>query len=285
MTTTNEKAGMTRDPIVPRIARLRSRQREVPGVTTLSFELEDSETGAVHGEPGQFNMLTAFGVGEAAISISGKIVPGRFVHTVRDVGAVSHALSELRKGDAIGLRGPFGTGWPITENKGRDIVVVAGGVGLAPLRPALYRLLAQRRDFGRIVILCGARHPRDVLFLRELEKWQRNGVAEVEITVDHTTEDWHGHVGVVTKLIANAGLDPAHSTAFICGPEIMMRFAVKALIQAGLGEDALYLSMERNMKCAVGFCGHCQFGPTFICRDGPVFRYDRISKLLWIKEL
>lgn len=270
------------DPMLPRIARLRARKREITGVTTLTFEMEEDADG---GLPGQFNMLTAFGVGEAAISISGHIAPGRFVHTVRDVGAVSHALSALRTGDEIGLRGPFGTGWPLGETKGRDVVIVAGGLGLAPLRPALYHLLENRRDYGRLVLLCGARHPQDVLFLREMEKWQRKGEAEVEITVDHSTGSWHGHVGVVTKLVANAGLEPARSTALVCGPEVMMRFAVKALRQAGLDEEAIYLSMERNMKCAVGLCGHCQFGPTFVCREGPVFRYDRLGNLLWTKEL
>lgn len=278
----DEMTAISFDPMLPRIARLRSRKREIPGVTTLTFEMEEDADG---GEPGQFNMLTAFGVGEAAISISGHIAPGRFVHTVRDVGAVSHALSGLHKGDAIGVRGPFGTGWPIDKARGRDIVIVAGGLGLAPLRPALYHFLAKRRDYGRLVLLCGARHPGDVLFLREMEKWQRKGEAEVEITVDHSTGDWHGHVGVVTKLIAKAGLEPERSTALICGPEVMMRFAIKALLQAGLDEEAIYLSMERNMKCAVGFCGHCQFGPAFVCRNGPVFRYDRIGGLLWTKEL
>ena len=282
MTMANDMTAVVHDDMVPRIARLHARKREIHGVETLTFEMEDGQAG---GLPGQFNMLTAFGVGEAAISISGHIAPDRFVHTVRDVGAVSHALTSLRKGDAIGLRGPFGTGWPVEESKGRDIVIIAGGVGLAPLRPALYHLLSKRRDYGRVILLCGARHPDDVLFLSEMEKWSARDEVEIEITVDHATEDWHGHVGVVTKLIANGHFDPSRSTAFICGPEIMMRFAVRALCEAGFEDETLYLSMERNMKCAVGLCGHCQFGPTFICRDGPVFRYDRIRDLLWIKEL
>ena len=272
------------DPMLPLVARVRRRRRDGPQVWTLDLEAE----GAGHSPfaPGQFNMLTAFGVGEVPISLSGDPAePGRLVHTIRAVGPVSAALARLGRGGAVGLRGPFGAGWPMAEAAGRDVVVVAGGLGLAPLRPALYRLLAERGRYGNIVLLYGTRSPDEILFRREIEAWRRRLDIDIEVTVDHALGDWHGHVGVVTTLIPRASFDPLHAIALVCGPEVMMRFAIAALREAGLAEEAIYLSMERNMKCAVGFCGHCQFGPVFVCRDGPVFRYDRLRGLLAIKEI
>jgi len=271
------------DPMLPRVARVLARRRDGPDVWTLDIEEEGGGTGFA---PGQFNMLTAFGVGEAPISISGDAAsPNRQVHTIRDVGPVSGALARLKPGDPLGLRGPFGVGWPMTEAEGQDVVVVAGGLGLAPLRPALYHLLAERERFGRIVLLYGTRSPGDILFRRELESWRRRLDVDIEVTVDHAGGDWRGHVGVVTTLIPRSAFDSANAIALVCGPEIMMRFAIVALRDVGLADEAIYLSMERNMKCAVGLCGHCQFGPDFVCRDGPVFRYDRLSRLIGLKEI
>ena len=272
-------------PLTPRKARLRKRTREAPGVFTLDVSLDDASGGSMAFAPGQFNMLTVFGVGEVPISISGDPDrPERLLHTVRGVGTVSNALNGMEPGAFLGLRGPFGTGWPMQEALERDVVIVAGGLGLAPLRPALFALAAERDRFGRIVVLYGTRSPADILFHRELERWRQRLALDIEITVDHAPPGWRGHVGVVTTLIARAAFDPMHSVAFVCGPEIMMRFAIKALGDAGIGADATYLSMERNMKCAAGFCGHCQFGPTFVCKDGPVMRYDRVRHLLALKE-
>lgn len=275
--------------MLPRVARVRRRRRDGPQVWTLEIEAEEAAAGGF--VPGQFNMLTVFGVGEVSISLSGDpAAPDHLVHTIRDVGAVSSALSRLRPGAALGLRGPFGAGWPMEEAAGRDVVVVAGGLGLAPLRPALYRLFAERARYGRIVLLYGTRSPDDILFRRELEGWRGRLDAEVEVTVDHVKQagadtDWHGHVGVVTTLIPRCTFDPVRTVALVCGPEVMMRFAIGALSDAGVAESDIYLSMERNMKCAVGFCGHCQFGPVFVCRDGPVFPYARLRGLLSLKEL
>jgi len=272
------------DPMLPRIARVRRRRRDGPDVWTLDVEPEVTPDAAF--APGQFNMLTVFGVGEVPISFSGDpIRPGRLVHTVRSVGPVSTALTQLGPGEVVGLRGPFGVGWPMAEAIGRDVVVVAGGLGLAPLRPALYRLLAERSRFGKIVLLYGTRRPEEILFRRELEEWRRRLDIHVEVTVDHAVGDWYGQVGVVTTLIPRASFDPPNAIALVCGPEIMMRFATAALRDAGVAEEAIYVSMERNMKCAIGLCGHCQFGPVFVCRDGPVFRYDRIRSLLRVKEI
>jgi NAD(P)H-flavin reductase len=211
--------------------------------------------------------------------------PGPLIHTIRAVGPVSGALTRLRPGAAIGLRGPFGVGWPMAEAEGRDVVVVAGGLGLAPLRPALYHLLANRGRFGRILLLYGTRSPEDILFRRELEAWRRRLDIGIEVTVDRAFSDWRGHVGVVTMLIPRAAFDSPNAIALVCGPEVMMRFAVAALRDAGIEDDSIYLSLERNMKCAIGLCGHCQLGPTFVCRDGPVFRHDRLRGLLAVKEL
>jgi NAD(P)H-flavin reductase len=273
--------------MAPCVARVRRRRRDAPQVWTLDLEVDDGDgTKNFPFAPGQFNMLTVFGVGEVPISLSGDPAkPGCLVHTVRAVGAVSGALARLGPGDPVGLRGPFGAGWPMTEAAGRDVVIVAGGLGLAPLRPALHQLLAGRARYGKIVLLYGARSPDDILFRREIESWRRRLDIEIEVTVDHATSEWHGHVGVVTTLITRADFDPPHAIALVCGPEVMMRFAIAALRHSGLGDQSIYLSMERNMKCAIGFCGHCQFGPVFVCRDGPVFRHDRVQSLLALKEI
>ncbi len=268
--------------MVPRIASVRHRRLDGPETWTL--EIEDETFGGSF-VPGQFNMMTAFGVGEVAISLSGDPNKADLMHTVRAVGPVTAALTRLKPGDALGLRGPFGMGWPIAEMADCDVVIVAGGLGLAPLRPVLYHLVAKRERYGSIALLYGTRCPDDILYRRELEAWRGKFDLEVETTVDHADMTWHGHVGVVTTLIPRADFDPLNTIALVCGPEIMMRFAIAALKDAGVADETIYVSMERNMKCAVAFCGHCQFGPVFVCRDGPVFRCDRVRPLLGLKEL
>jgi NAD(P)H-flavin reductase len=231
-------------------------------------------------------MVYLFGQGEVAISISGD--PGRtdtIVHTIRAVGPITGGLGALRRGDPVGIRGPFGSAWPVDSAKGCDVVVVAGGVGLAPLRPAICHLLSNRSDYGSISVLYGTRTPEDLLFARQLERWRGRFDLHVEVTVDTARAGWGGDVGVVTTLVPRAQFDPARAVAFICGPEVMMRFALRALTARGIPSDRLFISMERNMKCAVGFCGHCQLGPTFICKDGPVFRYDRLAPWFGVREL
>jgi NAD(P)H-flavin reductase len=266
----------------PRPLRVTRVRREAADVVTLDL-LPASSLAFV---PGQFNMLYVFGLGEVAVSISGDPVDtDRIVHTVRAVGAVSGALTRLRRDAVVGVRGPYGSGWPVAEAEGSDVVIVAGGLGLAPLRPAIYRVLAQRRHYGTVTVLYGARGPADILYRRELEAWRRRLDIDIEVTVDHAGADWRGNVGVVPALIPRVSFDPRHAVAFICGPEIMMRFTVAALRERGLAAEQIYLSMERHMKCAVGLCGRCQFGPLFICRDGPVFRYDRIAPMLGVREI
>jgi len=272
------------DPMLPLCARVRHRRQEGPDVWSLEIDLDGAQIPAFL--PGQFNMLSVFGIGEVPISMSGDPADtSRLIHTVRAVGAVSQALVGLHADDVIGLRGPFGAAWPMAEAEGHDVIVLAGGLGLAPLRPALYRLLAERERYGKIWLYYGTRGPDNILFHQELHAWRGRFDMDVEVTVDHAPPAWHGHVGVVTTLIPRARLDPARTIALVCGPEIMMRFAITALGDAGLQDDSIYLSMERNMKCAIGLCGHCQFGPVFICRDGPVFRYDRVRGMLALKEI
>ena len=266
---------------IPIVARVRSRRRETPDTWTLSIDAD-----GLAFEPGQFNMLYAFGIGEIPVSFSGDPgAAGPLIHTVRAVGSASQAITRLKSGDAIGLRGPFGTAWPVDESAGSDVLVIAGGLGLAPLRPAIYRLLAERERYGHVVVLYGTRSPADVLFRREIESWRRRRDMTIEVTVDHADAEWHGHVGVVTKLIDRVSFDPDHAVALVCGPEIMMRFSANAVQAAGIALERIYLSMERNMKCAIGQCGHCQIGPTLVCRDGAVMRYDRVRPMLTVREL
>jgi NAD(P)H-flavin reductase len=252
------------------------------GVTTLEL----TPTSAFGFVPGQFNMLYMFGLGEVAISLSGDPAEeNRVVHTVRGVGAVSQAIIRLRRNDVLGVRGPYGSYWPVLDSEGSDVVIVAGGLGLAPLRPVIYHLLAHRERYDRIVVLYGARGPADILYRQELEAWRRRLDVDIAVTVDHAAADWRGNVGVVPGLIPGAAVNPDHAVAMVCGPEIMMRFTIDALRQRGLAMDQIFVSMERNMKCATGSCGHCQFGPAFVCRDGPVFRFDRIAQFFNIREI
>jgi NAD(P)H-flavin reductase len=272
------------DPLVPLAYRVRRARRELPDIATL--ELVALEGEAPSFLPGQFNMLYAFGVGEAAISMSGDPTQaGVFVHTVRDVGAVSGALARLGVGAVLGLRGPFGTAWPAAAAEGSDVVIVAGGLGLAPLRPAIYQVLANRARYGHVAILYGARNPNEILYRNELENWRHRLDIDLLVTVDHADTSWHGDVGVVPKLIPRAGFDPDHTVAMVCGPEVMMRFTASALLGAGVPATQIHLSMERDMKCAIGLCGHCQFGPDFICKDGPVMRYDHIASVLSVRQI
>jgi NAD(P)H-flavin reductase len=207
------------------------------------------------------------------------------IHTIRSVGIVSNALADLRPGQTVGLRGPFGTPWPVKAGYDRNLLIVAGGIGLAPLRPAVYHALANRESYRRVTLLYGSRTPNDLLYWKELEKWRARFDFEVHVTVDSARPEWRGNVGVVTRLFRAANLEPETTTAMVCGPEVMMRLSVRGLVQRGIGTDHIYVSMERNMKCAMGFCGHCQFGSEFICKDGPVFQYSKVEKLIGVREL
>lgn len=274
------------DPMLPNRYRIRGAWPEIAGVTSMDLTPVDGTAATFL--PGQFNMLYVFGVGEIAISISGNPAePGRLIHTTRSVGAVSAALTSLREGDMLGVRGPFGSAWPVAAQTGRHIVFVAGGLGLAPLRPAIYHVLEHRDQYAGMTLVYGARSPAELLYADEIKAWKSRFDTEVEVTVDHARPSWTGRVGVVTTSLerALAGIDCAGVSAFLCGPEIMMRFSAMSLADAGVAPDRVWISMERNMKCAIGFCGHCQFGPDFVCRDGPVFRQDHVARRLSVKEV
>lgn len=263
------------------------KRKETQDVVTLTLKPRDDRATSTFLPaflPGQFSMLYAFGAGEVPISISGSPeVQNELTYTIRSVGAVTRWLNSRKKGEAIGVRGPFGSYWPLEESSGKDVILIAGGLGLAPLRSVIYTILIHRSSFGRVSLLYGSRTPEDVLYHRELEKWGEN--IDVHITVDVAPSSWKGHVGVVTKLISRVTGDAKNTIVFICGPEIMMRFSVRELGQYGVSTENIFLAMERNMKCATGFCGHCQFGPTFVCKDGPIFRYDKIRRFFETREI
>lgn len=253
---------------------------------TATLWLEPVATAPFDFAPGQFTMLHAFGVGEVPVSVSGDPGdPGVLQHTVRDVGAVSHALATAPVGTVLGVRGPFGSGWDAGSGRGGDLVVVAGGIGLAPLRPAVLEVCADRAAFGRVVVLYGARSPDDLLFTDDLVGWSRDHDVDVQVIVDNGRSGWSGPVGLVTRLVARAEFTPSRATALVCGPEVMMRFSAAALLDRGVPASRIRLSMERNMKCGVGLCGHCQLRELLLCVDGPVLGYDVLAPLMARAEL
>jgi NAD(P)H-flavin reductase len=260
-------------------------KKETHDTFTLELRQTDGDSG-FNFEPGQFNMLYMHGIGEVPISISGD--PGdksRIVHTIRAYGSVTSKMMTLRKEDMIGVRGPFGSHWPIEKLKGYDILLIAGGIGIAPLRPALYHILQNRDKYGKVLLLYGERTPGDLLYRRQLEQWRGRFDLEVDVTVDSAREGWRGNVGFVTALISRIDVDALHTYAMVCGPEIMMYYTIQELRAKALEENQIYISMERNMKCGVGFCGHCQLGPVFVCKDGPVFLYSDAKHLFRKREM
>ena len=271
--------------MLPQLYQVSRVKRELYNTVTLELKSTNGSNGFSFA-PGQFNMLYVHGVGEVPISISGDPLEMKtVVHTTRAVGAVSNAICKLLSGATVGLRGPFGIGWPTNFSEGKDVVIVAGGIGLAPLRPVIYHLLNHREKYKKVVILYGARTPEGILYRKELEKWRARFDMEVHLTVDRAFTEWRGNVGVITTLIPKISIDPQNSVAMVCGPEIMMHFTIMDLQKTGIPTDKIFVSMERNMKCGIGLCGHCQYGPKFICKDGPVFPFDKIKNLFSIREL
>lgn len=274
----------TPDPVVPVPCAIAAARRE--SHDTFTLEIDPSPIPGFSFRPGQFDMLYVFGAGEIPVSISGDPgAPRRLVHTIRVVGGVTRAMERLRRGDTIGVRGPYGEPWPVERAEGRDLLLMAGGIGLAPLRPVLFAVARMRRAFGRVVLLYGARTPADVLFRPDLERFRDQTGIDVLVTVDRATAVWPGDVGVVTSLLSRARFDPANAVAMLCGPEVMMRFAIVELQRRGVDPRNVVISAERNMKCGIGVCGHCQLGPLLVCRDGPVFEFARVRPFLEIREL
>ncbi len=274
-----------RSAMTPRTHRVVSRRRETADTWTLALEPLPGQKLPLFA-PGQFGMLYAFGVGEVPISVSGAATaldPLRC--TVRAVGSVSSTLCATAPGDLVGLRGPYGSAWPLADAVAGDVVIVAGGLGLAPLRPAIHHVLAHRNEYERVIVCYGGRSAAEMLFVPELEEWRGRFDLDVDVIVDIAGPDWHGKVGVVTKLVELAAFDPNNTIAMMCGPEVMLRFAALTLVTRGVSKERVYISMERNMHCAIAQCGHCQFGPVFLCREGPVQRYDLIEPWLKVQEL
>jgi len=270
------------DQMTPIPFRVRSVREELSHTFTLELE---PPNGGLEFRPGQFTMIYAFGIGEVPISISSSSSKATTIlQTIRRTGAVTHALGRLKSGDYVGIRGPFGTPWPMQQIKGRDLLIIGGGIGLAPLRPAIYQAIENRSDYERLVVLYGTRTPDDILFARELREWGERTDITTMITVDAADRGWNGAVGVVTRLIGRVGFDPANTTALVCGPEIMMTVTAERLIDgSSVAPEDIYVTMERNMKCAIGVCGHCQFGGKFICTNGAVFQYPAVAELFDIK--
>ncbi len=254
---------------------------------TVTLLLEPVGVAAQRFQAGQFMMLYSFGVGEVAISVSGDPTANSDVleHTIRAVGAVSGALHDIGIGGVIGVRGPFGVGWDLASATGNDLVIVGGGVGLAPLRSVILGALAARADYRRVILVTGARTPSNILFGREQNDWKTTGSVELHQTVDHPEPGWTGRIGFVTEPLAQLRLEPGRTTAFLCGPEPMMRFCAHALLRKGIAATDIRVALERNMQCGVARCGHCQLGPLLLCRDGPVVDYAVAEPLLAVREL
>lgn len=272
---------------LPMPARIIAVKRENFNTRTFTLELVDPALRkAMRWRPGQFNMLYVPGVGEAAISISSDSEqPHLLHHTIRSVGYVTRAINQLPLGSIVGLRGPFGTGWPIEKLKGRDVVLLTGGIGLAPLRPVIYWLLNHRDQCGRVVLLYGCRTPDDQLYADELAAWADDERLDVLVTVDNATEQWHGPVGVVTNLLRRIKVNADRTIVMVCGPRILNRVAAWNFLQHHVPPSQVYISLERNMNCGFGLCGHCQYGRKFVCRDGPVFCFEEIADIFAKEEI
>lgn len=266
-------------PYLPQMAEVRRAEK----LTELEkfFALRFPDGRALGHQPGQFVEVSLFGIGEAPISICSSPTDSEgFELCVRASGSVTNALHRLEAGSQVGIRGPFGRGYPMSEMEGSDVLVVAGGIGLAPLRSVIRYVLANREKYGRLIILYGAKHPSELLFTEELRDWEQREDAELHLTVDRPDEAWKGHVGVITTLFPRLTLQAAQTFAVVTGPPIMYRFVLLELLGKGIPLDQILFSLERRMKCGIGKCGHCQINGKYCCQDGPVFTFPEL-KVLW----
>jgi NAD(P)H-flavin reductase len=264
--------------LVPIPAEIVEKRTETRGIYTFRLRVRDeAKRPWFRFCPGQFNMLYVFGVGEVPISIASDPDDSDVLdHTVRIVGNVTGVLERLNAGDVVGLRGPYGSSWPLDEARGRDVILITGGLGCAPVVSVISYIARRREQFGALKILHGIKAPKDLLYRERFRAWAAHPNTEVHLTTDHPDRRWRHHTGVVTGLLDELTIDPANSVVMMCGPEGMMRAAAAHLFKAGMPAERVYVSVERNMKCAVGLCGHCQMGSEFVCKTGPVFRYDVI---------
>jgi sulfite reductase subunit B len=271
---------MHENPYKPAAAVIKKIKKNTYDTTTYTLSFDDPKVSSEYSfQPGQFNMLTLFGIGEAPISISSDAEEDTFNHTIRHVGNVTHALAKLKEGDKVWVRGPYGNGWPVNLLNGKNVLVVAGGIGLAPLRPVVTQLVKYPEKYGKVEILYGARTPADMLYTDEFEDWRKS--LKLYLTVDMVPDgsQWNDQVGVVTTLFNAMETKPANTIVLTCGPEIMMKFVVKGLLERGFTPEQLYVSLERRMSCGIKKCGNCQIGSKFVCQDGPVFAFAELLVL------
>lgn len=265
---------------VPEIATIEEIKDEIVDVKTFYLKFDNKEIdGNFKFKSGQFIMCTIFGAGEFAVSLPPSPENDRFHITVRRIGKVTNALHDLQVGDKVGIRGPFGNGFPFEEIKGKNVIYVAGGIGLIPLRSSIVHVLQHRSDFGRILLLYGSRSPQDLMYQYMLEQWQKIEGFETFITVDNGTPEWKGNVGIITTLFNKVEIPVENTVAFVCGPPVMFNAVIKELMQRGIKDDMIISTLERHMKCGVGKCQHCAIGRTLVCTDGPVYTYRQIKTL------
>ena len=273
------RPSMEEQPYLPLLARIRRVEQTTAMEKVFTIELPDGRS--LGHRPGQFVEVSAFGVGEAPISItsSPSRSNGTFELCVRQAGDVTGALHRLQAGALIGIRGPFGRGFPFEKFRGKDLLFAPGGLGLAPLRSLINQVLDERALYGRVIILYGARNPSELLFKAELRQWAERDDVELHLTVDRGDDDWDGHIGVITTLFPGISIHPRNTVAVTCGPPVMYRFVLMELLGKGLSEGNIWLSLERRMKCGLGKCGHCQINHIYACQSGPAFPYAEIKGL------
>jgi NAD(P)H-flavin reductase len=278
-------ASLSASPMIPYPAKVVEIKSEAYAITTYTMSYEDEVVRKSYQfRPGQFNELYLPGIGEAPISVSSDpSQPEKLGHTIRYAGNVTRAISRLQVGDVIGMRGPYGSAWPLERVDGGDLCIVTGGIGLAPLRPVLYEVINNRSNFGKVSLLYGARTPADMIYADERDVWQMHEI-QIHTSVDRADSGWKGQVGVVPMLFYHIRLDPRITTVMTCGPEIMMRFVIYEALARRIPKEHIYISMERNMKCGLGLCGHCQFGPTFVCKEGPVYSYAQVEPFFGVED-
>lgn len=277
------------DKSVPFEALIKWIKKETRDTSTYALKISDSEIQkAFSYKPGQFSMLSVGGIGEAPISISSAPSDHDMTYTIRVAGDVTTAISRLSAGDAIGIRGPFGKGWPLDEIYDSELLLIAGGLGIAPLRPVIREVLKKhKKNFTkrRPVIIYGSKTPKDIVFRNEFPAYRELFDVSMIVNFADPEEYWKGQIGIVTDSLKKISFNPLNAIAFICGPEVMMQAAAKELVIAGVPGEKIFVSLERNMNCGIGICGHCMFGPKFVCKDGPVFRLTEIEDLFGVKEI
>lgn len=277
-----------RDLSIPFEATIKWIKKETRDTYTYAISIEDREVKRSYSFiPGQFNMIYIPGIGESPVSISSASKDHYLTHTIRVAGDVTTAIGKLSHGDSLYIRGPFGKGWPIEEAQEREVMIIGGGLGIAPLRSVIREFIGRQKNKPKRIgkILYGAKSPKDIIFRDEFPRYRE--AFDIFLTVDKADpeEYWKGEIGFVTTLISKISFDPLNTVVFLCGPEVMMQAVIKELLLKGVPGEKIFLSMERNMNCGMGICGHCMFGPRFVCKDGPVFRFSDVEEYLGIKEI